>query len=105
VKHENDKRTIQKLHERNDKTFILLSGLYDWLNLHHPELIAALPYTLNAQILYVFGEIDYNEVTTWDDSVVTIFASELEALHETCIITECSVCDSLARYEEWKQTR
>jgi len=101
----NDETTIQQLHLRNDKTFMLLSGLYDWINMFRPELVAEIPYALNAQILYMFGDIEYNDVRTWDDSIVTSFYNELSAEHESCIITGCHVCANLAKYSEWLEAR
>ena len=101
----NDKQKILELQVRNDKTFILLSGLYDWINSVHPEMIAELPYGLNAQILYMLGDIEYNEVETWDDSIVTAFVAELTEIHETCIITGCNICSGLRTYEQWRQSR
>lgn len=88
-----------------DKLFVLLDALYTFVKTQHPSVIGRLSNTLNAQILYMLGEISIEDVKLFDDSVFTVMASELEALHETCIITDCPICHAVATYNMITETR
>lgn len=88
-----------------DKLFLLLDALYNWVKDQHPALVGRLPSTLNAQILYALGEMSYEESSIFDDSIITIMSTELEAQHETCIITDCSICAAVNHYNYIRQIR
>lgn len=81
-----------------DKLFLLLDALYNWIRDQHPAVIGRIPTSLNAQILYVLGEITIDDATIFDDSIIGILASELAAQHRDCNQVPCAICDAINTY-------